>query len=300
MARCARSRVADADRSGDRLRVDDRVASTSGAAPAAWKPHIRGVRVPTPRPRTRVTPPVGRDVAGIAHRQAVHVRGVAELVDDLERSRLLPLDADRVDRVDQRHRIVVGQLAGERRGSRRSCRRPARPWRRARCAWASLPVAIRPSGTNTTRRMPGAGGVRGREAEVFPVDAQTTALAPPRRPWRRPRHPAVLERAGGVGALDLEPDLASEQGRQRLGLDQRGASLAEGDHGIARGHRQPLARTRAITPRRVVGTARRRSIDSGITVTPPRPASRWSPRGRRRARGATPRWRSGPRRVLGG
>ena len=45
--------------------------------------------------------------------QAVDVGRVAEDVDDLEGGGLLPLDPGRVDRVDQRDRVVLGQLAGE-------------------------------------------------------------------------------------------------------------------------------------------------------------------------------------------
>src|SRR3712207_8921907 len=45
--------------------------------------------------------PVRGDVAGVADRQAVDVRGVAEDVDDLERGGLLPLDPVLVDAVDR-------------------------------------------------------------------------------------------------------------------------------------------------------------------------------------------------------
>ena len=97
--------------------------STIGAAPAAWKPHICGVRVATgassspPSPGvavaySRVALPVGRDVAGVADRQHVDVGRVAERVDDLERRRLLALDAGRVDRVDQLDGVGLGELAG--------------------------------------------------------------------------------------------------------------------------------------------------------------------------------------------
>jgi hypothetical protein len=44
----------------------------------------------------------------------VDVWGVAEDVDHLERGGLLPLEADPVDRVDQRHRIALGGREGER------------------------------------------------------------------------------------------------------------------------------------------------------------------------------------------
>src|SRR3712207_8845902 len=47
-------------------------------------------------------------------RSAVDVGGVAEHVDDLERRGLLTLDAELVDAVDQAHRVVERQLAGQR------------------------------------------------------------------------------------------------------------------------------------------------------------------------------------------
>ena len=98
---------------------------TSGAAPSAWKPRITG----SPGGEAevgvlRVAEPVRRDVAGVADREQVVVGGVAEEVDDLERRGLLALEPDRVDRVDQRDRVVPGELPWPGRGSRRSCRGP--------------------------------------------------------------------------------------------------------------------------------------------------------------------------------
>ena len=53
---------------------------------------------------------------------------------------------------------------------------------RAPCisAWASLPVAILPSGTITAPRRPALAEYAAAEAAVFPVEAQITALAPSR------------------------------------------------------------------------------------------------------------------------
>ena len=108
-------------------------------------------------------------------------------------------------------------------------------------AWASFPVAIRPAGSSTIGSRPAFAAYAAAEAEVFPVEAQTTACAPAPADTRdRDGHPAILERAGRVGALDLDPDLAAEPVGQHLGLDQRGTALTEGDHRIGVGHRQPL------------------------------------------------------------
>ena len=57
--------------------------------------------------------PVGRDVAGVADGQAERVGGVAERVDDLEGGGLLALDAVRVDGVDERDRVLLGDPAGD-------------------------------------------------------------------------------------------------------------------------------------------------------------------------------------------
>ena len=46
-------------------------------------------------------------------------------------------------------------------------------------AWASFPRAIFPSGIRTKARRPARAAYAAAEAEVFPVEAQMTALAPP-------------------------------------------------------------------------------------------------------------------------
>ena len=55
--------------------------------------------------------PVGGDVAGIAHRDEEHVRGIAQLVDDLKGGSLLPLDAIWVKGVDQGDGVLFGEGA---------------------------------------------------------------------------------------------------------------------------------------------------------------------------------------------
>ena len=133
--------------------------------------------------------------------QHVDVRGVAEGVDDLERRALLALDPRRVDGVDQGDRVVVGQLAGERAGSRRSCPSTCSSWAPCATACASLPIAILPAGTSTAGVMPGLGGVgrgRGRGVAGRGADDGLRALVGGHRDGHR--HPAVLERAGRVRA----------------------------------------------------------------------------------------------------
>ena len=54
-------------------------------------------------------------------------------------------------------------------------------------------------------------------------------------------HAAVLERAGRVVALDLEPDLGAGQPGEPLGVHQRGAALAQRDRDGALGDLQQVA-----------------------------------------------------------
>ena len=79
-------------------------------------------------------------------------------------------------------------------------------------AWASLPIAILPSGIRTTHAMPGAGAYAAAEAEVLPVEAQMTARAPSSTALLMAIvMPAVLERAGRIHALELEVELDAER-----------------------------------------------------------------------------------------
>ena len=57
---------------------------------------------------------------------------------------------------------------------------PRRAMTRAPCisAWASLPIAILPSGTMTAPRMPARAAYAAALAAVLPVEAQMTASAP--------------------------------------------------------------------------------------------------------------------------
>ncbi len=63
-----------------------------------------------------------------------------------------------------------------------SSKLPRRATTRAPCisAWASLPVAILPSGTITAQRRPARAAYAAADAAVFPVEAQITASEPSR------------------------------------------------------------------------------------------------------------------------
>src|SRR5450759_1844959 len=110
--------VADPDGGGNGLRVVDGVAlddrrRTLGLEPPHPGQLRCGAWLFTAAVVLAVATPVGRDVAGVADREAVDIRCVAQHVDDLEGRRLLALDPRRVDRVDQLDRVGLGQLAGQ-------------------------------------------------------------------------------------------------------------------------------------------------------------------------------------------
>jgi hypothetical protein len=192
---------------------------TIGAAPAAWKPHIRGVRRHGAKPRREpravsrgillVALPVGGDVAGVADRQAVDVRGVAEGVDDLEGRRLLPLDAGGVDRVDQLDRVGLGELASHGETvvevARHLQQRGPVGDRLAELAHRDLAV-----GHQHGAGHPGLGGIGGRACARVAGGGADDDLS--RRGGHRDgrRHPAVLERPGRVEALKLQPHLRAD------------------------------------------------------------------------------------------
>ena len=106
--------VADADRGGLGLRVGERLTGHQRCGALGLEAAHHGAPGGAAEVGVLlVAEPVGRDVAGVADRQQVVVGGVAEEVADLEGRGLLALQPDRVDRVDQRDRVVAGQAAGD-------------------------------------------------------------------------------------------------------------------------------------------------------------------------------------------
>ena len=98
-------------------------------------------------------------------------------------------------------------------------------------ACASLPSAILPSGITTPQVMPARAAYAAALADVFPVDAQTTTFAPSSTALVMAIvMPAVLERAGGVRALDLEVDVEPELLGEARRRHQRRVALEQGDH----------------------------------------------------------------------
>ncbi len=115
---------------------------------------------------------------------------------------------------------------------------------RAPCmsVWAILPWAILPSGTITAHVMPARAAYAAALAAVLPVDAQITALAPSRTAADdRAGHPAILERAGRVGALELQAHGRADHLREHRRAQQRRRALLQADQRVARSERQALA-----------------------------------------------------------
>ena len=161
---------------------------------------------------------------------------------ELERRGLLALEPERVDAVDQRDRVALGQLAHE---LSASSKLPRSATTRAPCisAWASLPAAILPSGTITAPPMPGArrvggqrrGGVARRGADDR-LGARAHGVADTAQVIPR----SLNEPVGFV------PSSFSHTSTPACSL-MRGASTSgvepssQRDHGVVGGERQPVA-----------------------------------------------------------
>jgi hypothetical protein len=108
--------VADADGAGQRVRLLDDLAEHDRRGAGGLEAHHARPRLdPTELLVLAVAAPVRRDVARVAHRQEVVVRRPPERVADLERGRLLPLDAGRVHGVHQleARRVALLHVADE-------------------------------------------------------------------------------------------------------------------------------------------------------------------------------------------
>ena len=155
---------------------------------------------------------------------------------DLEGGRLLALEAERVDAVDERDRVALGSS------------------RTSSSAWSKLPrsaidaravherlgelaAAILPSGTITAPRSPRARGVgRQRLAAVLPVEAQMHRLGPLAHGAETAQViPRSLNEPVGFGALDLQPHLGADALGRARGAGTSGVEPScSDDDGIAR------------------------------------------------------------------
>ena len=97
--------------------------------------------------------PVGRDIAGVAYGDGQIIGSVPQGVHDFKGRGFLPFDPIRVDRVDQRDRVLVRQFTHELRASSK-LPRIATTWAPCINAWLSLPRAMLPSGIRTMACIP--------------------------------------------------------------------------------------------------------------------------------------------------
>ncbi len=222
------SGVADPDGGRDRRGRGDTGAGHDGRGAGGLEAeHARALRRDAVRGVLPVALPVGRDVAGVADGQAVHVGRVAERVAHLEGGGLLAVDAVGVDRVDQRRRVVLRQRAAQ----VEAVVEVALHLQQLRAVnerlrqLAERDLAL---GHEDRAGQPALGGVGGgARAGVAGARADDGLGAGLHRLADRHRHAAVLERPGRVGALDLEPDLRADQLGQHAGVDERGAALEQ-------------------------------------------------------------------------
>ena len=227
-------RVADPDRARDRLRVRDRLADHQRRG-------ALGLEAEQPRRGAHLLEalPVRGDVARVADRDAERVE-LAERVEHLERGRLLALQAERVDAVDERDRVALDELAHERQRlvevAAQRDHAGAVHQRLGELAGGDLAL-----GDDHGAAQPAAGGVGGgarRGVAGRGADDGLGALA--HGGADRAGHPAVLEGAGRVRALELEPDLDADALGDALGQHERRRALLERDDRVPGGEREPL------------------------------------------------------------
>src|SRR5437879_5947890 len=225
-------RVADLDRRrhGARL-LDDAILVDRRRAGRLEADHARQL-LHAPRAVVFAVPtPVRGDVPGVADGDQVVVGCAAELVHDLERGGLLPLEPERVHRVHECHRVPLGDPPDDRQRlvevtvhgeDLRAVDRRLRELAEGDRALRHHHEGADP-GARRERRRGGRGVARG--------GADHRPRARLERFGDRHRHPAVLERARGVEPLALEVDLKARVGRlgEAWRRDERRVALAERD-----------------------------------------------------------------------
>ena len=108
-------------------------------------------------------------------------------------------------------------------------------------AWASLPRAMCPSGMRTAQVSPARALKAAADAEVLPVEAHTTALAPSSTALEMAMvMPRSLNEPVGLAPSILSRTRAPDPGRQPGRLEQRRAALEQGHHRGVRRDREEL------------------------------------------------------------
>ena len=171
--------------------------------------------------------PVRGDVTGVADRQQVVIRGIAQGVNNLKRAGLLTLNTVRVDRVHQEHRVVLAELASNLQAVVEVAINlddiGAVGNRLRELAHRNLAVRNQHSATQASLQRVscgGSGSVTGRSAHH---SLRTIALSS----GHGTGHAAVLERTGRVHTLKLQVNSVAGLGGQRWGVNQRGTTLAQ-------------------------------------------------------------------------
>ena len=179
-----------------------------------------------------VAHPVGGDVAGVADGDAVQVRSVTQLIDDLKGGGLLAFQAVGVDGVDERDGLAVADGAGEGEGVVEAAV-DGEDAGAVGDGLSELALGDGAGGDEDVDAQAVAGGVGGGGgAGVASGGAEDGLMAGLDRLGDGEDHAAVLERSGGVAGFELEVDgggggAALEGG----GADEGGIALAEGDAG---------------------------------------------------------------------
>ena len=229
-------------------------------------------------------------VAEVAGRQHDPVgRLPAELLQQLEHDRLLPLEPERVDRVEQVDAELRARPPPPAAGRRRSRRAPAACARRRRATAPACPARPARRARTRARAVPACAAYAASDAEVLPVEAQATAArADAQRLRHADGHAAVLERAGRVVALVLEQQRPCRPSAVRGPLGAAAACCPRGATPRRRRRRQhelaepPHARrARPARPRRCGRSARcscRASRPGGACCDLEQPAARGAAR----------------------
>ena len=153
--------------------------------------------------------PVGGDVAGVAHGYEQVIGRGAEVVHDFECGRLLPLQPIRVERIDQHDGMLGAELAHDAEGvveaavDKHNLR--AVGYRLRHFAARDVVSGDKYDGGQPAARAVCGGGCAG----VAGGGAHNRSTALFQRLGDGYHHAPVLERAGGIAALQLEIELAA-------------------------------------------------------------------------------------------
>ena len=211
-----------------------------GGACGLHAEHLRELSAPAEVLELLVPLPVGGDVSCIADRQDVDVGSVAQLLDDLERGGLLPLDAVGIDRVDDGEVAGLPEFTDEAEGVVEVT--PDGDDSRPVDVGLDHLASGDPTGWKEDGALhPGACGVGGGRGGGVPRGgAQDGVGSLLGGLGDRHGHASVLEGAGGVESLVLHVDLAAGDSAQLGRVDQRRGALAQRDDGRGVGDGQEL------------------------------------------------------------